>query len=545
MQASKVWDFIIVGAGSAGCALANRLSASGDKTVLLIEAGGNDNALGLKVPSGIAFGNTSANNSWGYQCQPDPTRNGTVDAWKRGRVLGGSSSINGTIYVRGNAADYDRWADLGNHGWSAKDVMPLFEAMECCDNNGSGRGRKGPLQVHAKTDAEVHPVTQSFIKAAVQSGIPFNDDYNGQQQEGISYIQVTQKRGFRCSSSVAFLKPALHRQNLTVLTHVMVHKVLIENRQAVGIRCEREGVIQDIMARDVILCAGAINSPKLLMLSGIGEAKALRNLGIKPIIDRPAVGKNLREHPLVKLVYRVKTSTYNTTDYSLTGLFRKAGFFLNYLFRGIGPLSIAFESVAFLKTRVEEEMPDIQVHFMPIGLCEKSMKSTMMEPLSFPSVSLYINKNHPTSVGEIALANSDPNEDPLIHSRLLENKEDVDTLVRGYQLVRRIMQTEPFKDLLVEELRPGSDIDDEEAIRAYVTGHTELCYHFAGTCRMGINGDAVVTPDLQVRGVDKLWVADASIMPDLISGNTNAVCMMIGEKLGHHLVKVRDISQSQ
>lgn len=534
MRDRKIWDYIIVGAGSAGCVLANRLSISGDKSVLIVEAGGNDNGLGLKVPSGIAFGKTSANNSWGYQCQPDPTRNGISDAWKRGRVLGGSSSVNGTIYVRGNVADYDRWAALGNHGWSAKDVMPLFEALECCDNEGIGRGQQGSLHVHAKTDPEVHSITRSFIKAASQSGLPFNKDYNGQQQDGVAYLQVTQKRGIRCSSSVAFLKSAMQRKNLTVLTNVMVHKVLIENHHAVGIRFEKEGVVENIYAKDVIVCAGAINSPKLLMLSGIGESNALTSLGIEPIVDKPAVGKNLREHPLVKLVYRVRTPTYNTKPYTLSALFQKTGFFLNYIFKGIGPLSTPFDAVAFIKTRIEEEIPDVQLHFMAVGL---SANSGAVTRLPFPSVSVFINKNHPKSLGSITLASSDANDDPLINSRLLENEDDIATLVRAYKQVRSLMTTEPMNTLLAEEVRPGPLVTDEAALEAYVKNNTELCYHFAGTCRMGVDEDAVVTPDLRVNGVENLWVADASIMPDLISGNTNAVCMMIGEKLGRYLVR--------
>ena len=393
-------------------------------------------------------------------------------------------------------------------------------------------GNEGPLHVHVKTDKEIHPVTGSFIEAAYHSGIPFNQDYNDKEQEGISYLQVTQKRGIRCSSSVAFLRPAMSRKNLTVETNATVHKVLVDDNRAVGIRYEIGGIVKDVNARDVIVSAGAINSPKILMLSGIGDAKALAELGISPVVDRPAVGKNLLEHPLVKLVYQVNTSTYNTKSYSLVGLLRKAGFFLNYIFKGIGPLSIAFEAVAFLKTRMEEEIPDIQVHFMPIGLAVNTKKLT---PLPFPALSILINKNHPKSVGSIKLASADPNDAPLIHSRLLDDPEDVATLVRGYQLVRGIMQTPPIKELLVEEVRPGKAIDTEMELDAYVRDHAELCYHFAGTCRMGVDEEAVVTPDLQVRGVGNLWVADASIMPDLISGNTNAACMMIGEKLGRHL----------
>ena len=410
--------------------------------------------------------------------------------------------------------------------------MPLFEAMESCDNNSSARGNEGPLQVHVKTDKEIHPVTGSFIEAAYHSNIPFNQDYNDKEQEGISYLQVTQKRGIRCSSSVAFLRPAMSRKNLTIETNATVHKVLIENNCAVGIRYEKNGLVKDVNAAKVIVSAGAINSPKLLMLSGIGDSKALTELGISPVVDRPAVGRNLLEHPLVRLVYQVSTPTYNTKPYSVSGFFRKAGFFLNYIFKGIGPLSIAFEAVAFLKTRMEEQMPDIQIHFMPIGLAVNTKKLT---PLALPALSILINKNYPKSAGLITLASGDPMDAPLIHSRLLDDQEDVDTLVRGYQLVRNILEKQPIKRVLVEEIRPGKAIDTDLELEAYVRDHAELCFHFASTCRMGVDEEAVVTPDLQVRGVGNLWVADASIMPDLISGNTNAACMMIGEKLGRSL----------
>jgi len=523
----KVWDYIVIGAGSAGCVVANRLSETGTKNVLLLEAGEKDNAIGLKVPSGIAFGKTMQNNDWGYHSEPDPTRNNKVDHWLRGRVVGGSSSINGTMYVRGNAADYDRWASMGNYGWAAKDVMPLFQSLECSDKPDSSRGQNGPLSV--KTAQGVHTLTDSFISASRNVGWSFNDDYNADSQEGVSYVQLTQRRGIRCSSADAFLKPVLHRKNLKLLTGSTIHKLIINKQTVSGVRYEKDGEVKDIYASRVVICAGAINSPKLLMLSGIGDAEELSKLGIEVVLDQPNVGKNLREHPLVNFAYKVKVPSYNTTE----GFFQKFRFLTKYLLKGQGPLSSAFEATAFLKTRAEEPFPDIQLHFMPVGTAAYGSDDDSILP--FPAVTVLLNKSHPKSVGQIRLRSADPVEAPKIECKLLENEEDLATLVRGSEIVQRIMTSSPIADLVEEEIRPGIAYSDREAIAAYIKSHTDLAYHPVGTCRMGIDGEAVVTPELQVRGIDNLWVADASIMPDLISGNTNAVCMMIGEKLGRSL----------
>ena len=449
--------------------------------------------------------------------------------WLRGRVVGGSSSINGTMYVRGNAADYDRWASMGNHGWAAKDVMPLFRSLERCDKSGASRGQDGPLSV--KTAKGVHSLTKSFVRACLNIGFTFNDDYNAGCQEGTSYAQLTQRRGFWCSSADAFLKPILQRKNLRLLVGTTIHKLIIDQQCVSGVRYEKDGAIQDVRAKRVVICAGAINSPKLLMLSGIGDAEELSNLGINVVLDRPSVGKNLREHPLVNFTYKVRVPTYNTTE----GYWQKIVFLVRYLFQGQGPLSSAFEATAFLKSRSEEPYPDIQLHFMPVGTAAYGNDDDSILP--FPAVTVLLNKSHPKSTGQIRLRSADPVEAPKIECRLLENEEDLATLVRGCEIVQRIMTSLPIADLVEEEIRPGIDYGDREAIAAYIKSHTDLAYHPVGTCRMGIDGEAVVTPELQVRGIDNLWVADASIMPDLISGNTNAVCMMIGEKLGRLLQK--------
>ena len=525
----KIWDYIIIGAGSSGCVLANRLSESGEKSVLLIEAGVKDRAFGLKVPAGIGHAKTIEKNDWHYYSQPDPTRNNKTEHWLRGRVVGGSSSINGMMYVRGAASDYDRWAAMGNKGWAAKDVMPLFEAMECSDKKSPDRGSRGPLCI--KTVWGGHGTTDAFIAASRHAGFQFNPDYNGTIQEGVSYAELTQRGGLRCSAADAFLKPALQRKNLTLCVGALVHKLQIENQRVTSICYEQYDEIHNVRGRKVVLCAGAINTPQLLMLSGVGDSEALSALGINPVINRPAVGMNLREHPICSFVFKMKAPTNNPTE----GLKQKLRFLRDYLLRGQGPISTVFEATAFLKTRKDELYPDIQLHFMPIGASKNELGGFSTAP--YPAVTVSLNKSHPLSTGQIRLNSADPRDAPLIECRLLDNVEDIATLVRGAALVRRIMETMPMAELIAEEVAPGASCTDTQSLVDYIRNTTGIAYHPVGTCRMGSDEEAVVTPDLKVRGINNLWVADASIMPDLISGNTNAVCMMIGEKLGQLLRK--------
>lgn len=527
------WDYLIVGAGSAGCALAYELARSGHGArILVLEAGGADRSPFIKFPA--AQIRAVARHDWGYRCRPDPSRNGAVEAWPRGRVLGGTSSINGTLFARGAAADFDRWANACADGraasWSASEVMAIFRELETSDQARALRGRCGPLRV--RTVQRPHAVTEAFIRSAC-AWYPFNEDYNDVRQEGVAYAQLSQHRGLRCSAADAFLKPMLARPGVELVLNAHVHRIELANGRAVAVSYLHRGKQHRAQARDIILCAGAIDSPKLLMLSGIGDPQELVRHGIHPLIDLPGVGRNLREHPLIKLTYRARTPTYNPTG----GLLQKLRFVVQFLRTREGPVSNIFEAVAFLKSAPSEPIPDIQLHFLPAGYATMADGVTRLLPYS--SFTVLLNKSYPRSTGRVRLASAHPGDAPLIECRLLEERADVDTLIRGIEVVRKIMATDPIAALIEQEVEPGPGVRSVTALEAHVRRRTGIAFHPAGTCRMGSDRDAVVGPDLRVHGTENLWIADASIMPDLISGNTNAVCVMIGAKLGKQLMAAR------
>ena len=529
------WDCIVIGAGSSGCVVAGRLSETPSRRVLVLEAGPRDVA--LMKPFGLSYYLDMSRFEWGYWSQPDTTRNMRTDHWRRGRVVGGTGSINGMNYVRGTRADYDRWAAMGNAGWSADDVMPLFRALERYEPGYQSppdytiRGTTGPL--HVREVRHCHPLTDAFLQAAQAAGFPRTNDYNGARQEGVGYGQFNQRRGMRLSSADAFLKPALRRKNLQLATGALVHKLVVRGGRVTGVVFECNGVMREIRATKVILCAGTINTPQLLMLSGIGDAKALQSLGIEVVLDRPSVGRNMMEHPLIRPTFRVREPSYSPTE----GIWQKAGFAAKFLLHGQGPIATLTEAQAFLRTSAAEPVPDVQMHFSLAGAVYadevKFYKS--LKVLPYRSISIFINKSYPLSRGHIRLASADPKTAPLIEPNLLGDHRDVETLVRGIGILRRVVSSPPLAGMVSEEVEPGNRVTSHEALVDYVKARTGLAYHAASTCRMGTDEDAVVSPDLKVRGVENLWIADASVMPHLVSGNINAACMMIGEKLARQL----------
>ena len=504
--------------------LANRLSANPGNRVLLLEAGGFDRSLYIRMPAAIirAIGNPKID--WCYQAEPDPSRNDRVDLWPAGKTLGGSSSINGMLYVRGAAGDFDRWEAEGCEGWSYADVLPFFKRMEATPlGDDRYRGRTGPVRTAPLRTT--HPLAHTFVRAAADAGLPVNEDYNGAAQEGVAYSEVNQQRGRRYNAARAYLHPVRHRRNLTVRTRSECRRLVLENGRCVGVEYRRGAELHRADARrEVILCAGAIASPRLLMLSGIGPAVQLREAGIDVLQDLQGVGANLQEHPEGMVGIDVNVSTYNTEINS----WKIALHALNWLLFGRGPATSPYpHAVAFLRSTPDQPRPDIQVQLGPYAF---SFSEEGVLPYDRPAISAAINVSYPRSRGSIRLRSADPEAPPVISHALLADDDDVDRLIKGCRQVRSILNGRAFAPYRIGERLPGPEVQSDAEWRDYLRQTAFLGYHPSGTCRMGNDTMAVTRPDLTVRGIDGLRVADASVIPSLTSGNTNATVMMIGER---------------
>ncbi|MEM9531013.1 MAG: choline dehydrogenase [Pseudomonadota bacterium] len=514
------FDFIVVGAGSAGCVLANRLSEDPSFSVLLVEAGGRDWHPFIHMPAGLAKLVNIKWLNWGYETQPESELDNRRLYWPRGKVLGGSSSINAMCYARGHRADYDHWANLGNSGWSYADVLPFFVKAENQERGASRyHGSDGPLSVQ---DLRHHnPLSEVFLDAARECGFPLNEDFNGPTQRGFGYYQVTQKDGARWSTAAGYLGEARQRPNLTVVTKALTHRVLIENGRAVGIEFKKGRYLQSARARqDVILSAGAINSPQLLMLSGVGPAEVLRKAGIKEKLDLPGVGRNLQDHLDVCTLYRCRQPiTYDRTNDLAVGL--------KYLLfsRGIGTSNIAEAGGFVVSDLAQDDRPDLQLHFVPAMLDDHGRNR-----LDGSGFTLHCCALRPDSRGHIEITSSDPRTYPAIHANYLSAPQDMDLMIEGIRLSRRILNAAAFDAYRDDELFPGEDVTSRSALEAFVRAKAETIYHPVGTCKMGSDPLAVVDDHLRVHGIEGLRVVDASVMPTLVSGNTNAPTVMIAER---------------
>ncbi len=518
------YDYIIVGSGSSGSPLAARLVEK-NASVLLIEAGKREKLNLTHLPAMLIHTIGKKRYDWNYETQPDPTRNNLVEAWPRGRIPGGSSAINGMIFIRGAAADYDAWEAMGNKGWGWDSVLPYFRKMETADNDkdNSLRGGMGPQRVSALRWK--HPISKQFIDSFVSSGVPFNPDLNGASHEGVSWNQGSTRDGKRLSSWEAFIKPKLKDKNLHFIDGTVVERIIFDGKKAKGVAAIRDGKKVTFKAKHgVILSAGAINSPQILMLSGIGDPTQLKRHGITPLIDSPQVGRNLMEHPGLYVLAELDVETANSMAKPVNG----AKSCLQWLTTKSGFMSVPTAQVlAFLKSNPEVSESDLQFHLFPFGWTRVNGK------IKVPNrnlVTILVNINYPKSTGHLELASSDPYTPVNIYPRLLDHPDDLDGVLKGLDWVRKVASTPPFGDRVIKFIDAPPTGAGRDADVAYVRKATVPFYHPVGTCRMGSDDQSVLTPGLKVRGAENLWVADASIFPRHIAGNTNATSIMIGER---------------
>lgn len=528
-------DFVIVGAGSAGCVLANRLSENPGNRVVLLEAGGPDTNPWIHVPVGYFKTLHNPNTDWCYKTESEPELSGRSLDWPRGKTLGGSSSINGLLYVRGQKEDYDRWAQRGNKGWSYEDVLPLFKKSESHENGASeyhgGDGNLSVSLIRAKS-----AISEAFIDAATEMGVPRTDDYNGAVQEGAGYFHQTAHRGFRCSSARAFLSPVKKRPNLEVITHALTEKLLFDPknpRQVIGVRYSRKGVAQEIFINhggEVILSAGAIGSPQILELSGIGRGEILQRAGIDLHHELPGVGECLQDHLQIRLVYEVNTPTLND---AINRFIPRMGIGLNYALFRTGPMSLGASQVCvFAKSMEGLETPDIQFHFQPLSADKPGIE---MHP--FSGITSSVCQLRPESRGHIHITSPNAADYPKIVPNYLSAQADQLCAVRAVKFARAMTKTKALSPYILREHIPHNNPQTDEELLQSARDISQTIYHPTSTCRMGHDTLSVVDDRLRVHGMSGLRIADASIMPDIVSGNTNAPTIMIGEKASQMILE--------